>query len=46
MILLDLDECAGNDNFCDQICVNTFGSYVCSCESGYTLATNNVCEGK
>lgn len=41
----DLDECAENESLCDQICNNTFGSYVCSCEPGYTLQ-DNLCEGK
>ena len=43
--MVDLDECAENDNFCDQICENTFGSYMCSCEPGYILV-NDMCEGK
>ena len=40
----DLDECAQDDSLCDQICNNTFGSFVCSCESGYALV-NDICEG-
>ena len=41
----DLDECAENDMLCDQICENTFGSYVCSCEPGYALVDDTSCEG-
>nr|XP_031843623.1 vitellogenin receptor-like [Nomia melanderi] len=32
----DIDECE-NYGICDQQCVNTLGSYVCSCQSGYRL---------
>uniref|UniRef100_A0A4W6CLT3 Thrombomodulin n=1 Tax=Lates calcarifer TaxID=8187 RepID=A0A4W6CLT3_LATCA len=32
---IDIDECSFF--YCDQGCVNTFGSYVCSCNPGFTL---------
>ncbi|XP_009601376.1 wall-associated receptor kinase 2-like [Nicotiana tabacum] len=33
----DIDECADpNANSCEKICVNTPGSYNCSCPEGYT----------
>ena len=35
-ILTDLNECNYN-NTCDHRCVNTFGSFVCECNSGYQL---------
>ena len=42
----DIDECAMNSTVCDQICVNTFGSYMCSCRSGFRLNNiSNQCEG-
>lgn len=44
-ILSDLDECAQDGSLCDQICNNTFGSFVCTCEPGYVLV-NDICEGK
>lgn len=31
----DMDECAGSDNPCSHICVNTPGIYNCFCPSGY-----------
>ncbi|GAB1601778.1 fibrillin-1-like, partial [Argonauta hians] len=31
----DIDECKSGR--CDQMCVNTVGSYVCKCNQGYTL---------
>ncbi|XP_016451332.1 wall-associated receptor kinase 2-like [Nicotiana tabacum] len=34
---LDIDECADpNANSCETICINTPGSYNCSCPEGYT----------
>ncbi|KAL4447912.1 hypothetical protein ABPG75_005131 [Micractinium tetrahymenae] len=33
----DIDECALHIDGCDQICVNTQGSYRCACNKGYTL---------
>ena len=32
---------------CDQICVNTFGSYTCQCNQGFRLDGNGqTCNGK
>ncbi len=36
----DFNECLANRNDCDQNCTNTIGSYLCSCNAGYTLASN------
>ncbi|XP_070536953.1 fibrillin-1-like [Ptychodera flava] len=38
----DFDECFegrdfNNDTFCNQTCENTVGSYICSCEAGFEL---------
>ncbi|EFN56501.1 hypothetical protein CHLNCDRAFT_144100 [Chlorella variabilis] len=33
----DVDECALGIAGCDQLCVNTPGSYRCECRAGYTL---------
>ena len=44
---LDIDECSSNKGNCSQICTNTDGSYVCSCQSGYLLgADSKTCNGK
>jgi len=31
----DVDECATGTHQCEQTCMNTFGTYVCSCRDGY-----------
>ena len=43
----DRDECALGISGCNQICTNTVGSYMCSCNPGYQIALNNrTCTGK
>ena len=32
-----MDECAEGTADCDQICVNTPGSYTCKCREGFQL---------
>ena len=32
---IDTNECMLNNGGCSQICVNTVGSYNCSCNTGY-----------
>eukprot|EP00049_Salpingoeca_infusionum_P013243 m.247154 g.247154 ORF g.247154 m.247154 type:complete len:1247 (-) comp15390_c0_seq2:449-4189(-) len=36
----DVDECSTNNGGCDQTCTNTDGGFVCSCDAGYTLASD------
>ncbi|CAH1176432.1 unnamed protein product [Phaedon cochleariae] len=36
----DMDECAVNHGGCQHDCLNTLGSYVCTCHNGYTLHEN------
>lgn len=44
---LDIDECNGEKNVCNQTCNNSVGSYDCSCEPGYKLALDGFsCDGK
>lgn len=35
-----VDECTTGTHGCEQVCINTAGSYTCSCNSGYTLDAN------
>ena len=33
----DVDECANSNGGCDTLCINSPGSYSCSCNTGYML---------
>ena len=47
MPVVDINECNQGNGGCEQICTNTFGSYKCSCNDGYTLDFDGVsCTGK
>ncbi|XP_045901319.1 complement C1r-A subcomponent-like isoform X1 [Micropterus dolomieu] len=43
---IDIDECSapepgdGSDPLCSQICLNTLGSYLCSCHHGFELRSD------
>ena len=43
---IDNDECNTNSSICQQVCTNTPGSFICSCQDGYTMISNEVCTGK
>ncbi|GBL60123.1 Hemicentin-1, partial [Araneus ventricosus] len=40
---LDVNECEEDIHFCDQICINTIGSYSCECNAGYYLSSGTDC---
>ncbi|VDO63124.1 unnamed protein product [Heligmosomoides polygyrus] len=41
----ELDECATGSDLCEQICVNTVGSFKCDCHVGYSLRPDGkTCE--
>ena len=46
---IDIDECINKTLACpsdNDICINTYGSYECECNKGYSRnATNGLCEG-
>ena len=45
--LLDNNECLSGNGGCQEVCVNTNGSYYCDCQTGYRLKSdNNSCIGK
>ena len=41
----DMDECLADTDNCDHVCINTVGSFTCSCGPAY-LGTGNDCRGK
>ena len=42
----DIDECRANTSSCQQVCVNTPGSYTCQCRVGFSLNTDGTtCAG-
>uniref|UniRef100_A0A8C8RBZ5 Growth arrest specific 6 n=1 Tax=Pelusios castaneus TaxID=367368 RepID=A0A8C8RBZ5_9SAUR len=41
----DINECNVQNGGCNQVCLNSLGSYRCTCYSGYTLRKDNkICE--
>ena len=40
-ICIDIDECALSIDGCQYICNNNAGSFVCSCNTGYALASDD-----
>lgn len=47
-LILDVDECLSNSYSChkEASCVNTRGSYSCSCNPGLTGDGKRKCDGK
>jgi len=44
-ICTDTNECALNNGGCDHNCINTEGSYTCTCNPGYDLVNGTQCIG-
>ncbi|XP_078674535.1 uncharacterized protein LOC144912554 [Branchiostoma floridae x Branchiostoma belcheri] len=40
----DKNECQTGENNCNQNCVNTDGSYNCTCETGFQLVDEHTCQ--
>ena len=40
----DINECTSGTHLCEQTCTNTIGSYACSCNNNYYLASNYSCQ--
>ena len=46
-MLIDIDECMRDIDGCSHGCVNTEGSYYCTCPTGYELSNDNrACAGE
>lgn len=45
VILTDIDECLRGNGGCKGTCVNTLGSYHCTCPRGYQLHGDGTCRG-
>ena len=41
IIPTDYNECTINNGGCDQRCVNTIPGYICECDLGYSLNSDN-----
>ena len=43
----DIDECQNSNGMCEQICMDTDGSYLCNCREGYVQLEGNplLCRG-
>jgi len=42
IIIVDINECLTDNGGCDQICLNTGGSYKCSCNTFFALASDGT----
>ena len=43
----DIDECQHQSDECEQVCINTPGSYTCDCVHGYMLNSDGRrCDGQ
>ena len=46
-MLVDIDECSQGVSECTQGCINNIGSYMCDCQTGYYLDSDNyTCLGQ
>ena len=44
--VLDIDECHSSNKYCAHKCINTQGSFRCTCRKGYTLVGRRNCYGQ
>ena len=43
----DIDECTEGISQCNQLCINTIGSFTCDCISGFIIDVDGrTCDGK
>ena len=47
LLYSDVNECAELNGGCHQVCINVEGSFLCSCNDGYELHSDNItCTGE
>ena len=45
--IADIDECSLDNDGCEHNCINTVGSFFCSCNTGYALTLDGKnCTGE
>ena len=40
--MTDNNECLMGSDTCDHVCINEPGSFYCSCNTGYSLKSNEI----
>ena len=40
-IYIDIDECSETSSSCSQVCINTEGSFMCECHTGFVLGNDS-----
>lgn len=44
-MIIDINECINYDGGCEYDCINTPGSYNCSCPPGFEHYSHTSCKG-
>ena len=45
--MTEINECTEGTHLCSQLCINTNGSYICDCGSGFIIDVDRrTCDGK
>ena len=45
--MTEIDECTEGTHLCSQLCINTNGSYICDCRSGFIIDVDErTCDGE
>lgn len=41
---IDINECEVNNGGCSDVCINTVGSFMCTCSAGFEFASGSGSE--